>query len=166
MKRHILWILAIILIGVCGIMNGCKDPSSLPDQENGRNLLVKDEMSKYQIVLSSEAEASEVTAANELKKYIKSISGCSLEITDDTSAPSGHEIVIGQTARDVYGDFDWEWMGEEGYTVQMKDFTLVIAGGSGRGTLYGVYGFLESLGWRMIGAPRQTHNKILNNFRV
>ena len=102
MKRHILWILAIILIGVCGIMNGCKDPSSLPDQENGRNLLVKDEMSKYQIVLSSEAEASEVTAANELKKYIKSISGCSLEITDDTSAPSGHEIVIGQTARDVY----------------------------------------------------------------
>ena len=115
-------------------MNGCKDPSSLPDQENGRNLLVKDEMSKYQIVLSSEAEASEVTAANELKKYIKSISGCSLEITDDTSAPSGHEIVIGQTARDVYGDFDWEWMGEEGYTVQMKDFTLVIAGGSGRGT--------------------------------
>lgn len=99
MKRHILWILAIILIGVCGMMNGCKDPSSLPDMENGRNLLVKDEMSKYQIVLSSEASASEVTAANELQKYIKSMSGCSLEITDDTSAPSGHEIVIGQTAR-------------------------------------------------------------------
>ena len=160
MKRHILWILAIILIGVCGIMNGCKDPSSLPDQENGRNLLVKDEMSKYQIVLSSEAEASEVTAANELKKYIKSISGCSLEITDDTSAPSGHEIVIGQTARDVYGDFDWEWMGEEGYTVQMKDFTLVIAGGSGRGTLYGVYGFLESLGCRFFAPDCETVPKM------
>ena len=119
MTRHILWILAIILIGVCGMMNGCKDPSSLPDMENGRNLLVKDEMSKYQIVLSSEASASEVTAANELQKYIKSMSGCSLEITDDTSAPSGHEIVIGQTARDVYGDFDWDWMGEEGYAASL-----------------------------------------------
>lgn len=160
MKRHILWILAIILIGVCGMMNGCKDPSSLPDMENGRNLLVKDEMSKYQIVLPSEASASEVTAANELQKYIKSMSGCSLEITDDTSAPSGHEIVIGQTARDVYGDFDWDWMGEEGYTVLVKDFTLVIAGGSGRGTLYGVYGFLESLGCRFFAPDCETVPKL------
>lgn len=157
MKKYIFLILAIIVIGVCGMMNGCKNPGKLPDLEDGKYLIVKDEMSKYKIVISSAADPAEKTAANELKKYIESMSGCALKITDDTSEQEKYEIVIGRTARQgVYNDFDWDWMGEEGYTVKMNDNILVIAGGSGRGTLYGIYGFLESLGCRFFAPDCET----------
>ena len=149
MKKRIAFILLMILIGVCGIMYGCKDAGSLPDLENGKNVLVKDKMSNDKIVVSKKAEAAEMTAAKELQKYIKSMSGCTLKIQDDTSEQNRYEIVIGRTERSgVYDGIDWEWMGEEGYTTKLNGFSLVIAGGSGRGTLYGVYGFLESLGCR------------------
>lgn len=157
MKKYIVFTMLMILIGVCGIMNGCKDPDKLPDMEDGKRLLVKDEMSKYKIVISDKAEGAEITAANELKKYIKSMSGCNMKITNDTTEQGKYEIVIGRTARsEAYEGFDWEWMGEEGYTIRWKDDMLVIAGGSGRGTLYAVYGFLEALGCRFFAPDCET----------
>lgn len=100
--------------------------------------------SDYVIVRGKDATASEITAATELQKYLYQISDVQIPIiTDDTSATK-KEIVVGKTNREIEGQFNRQELGEEGYVIQTSDTKLWIVGGEQRGTLYGVYAFLEN----------------------
>lgn len=113
--------------------------------------IVNNGESDYVIIKGTNCSPSEATAANELQKYIRQISGATLEVFNDTAGVRVREILVGKTNREGAGSYivDRMALGDEGFTVMVTGEKLVIAGGELRGTLYGVYNFLEqNLGCR------------------
>lgn len=110
------------------------------------------------IVKPALATSRESFAALELQKYIREISGATLEIKADTDPVKGNVILIGGPARNRQtaalisrSVFQRNVPGPEG--MMIKTFgrhALVLAGSSGapneyeRGTVYAVYEFLEA----------------------
>jgi hypothetical protein len=107
--------------------------------------LVNNGESDYVIIKGAACSPSETTAAAELQNYINQISGKTLEIKTDAAAVSSHEIIVGRTNREGKDSFmiDRAALGDEGFRVMVIGEKLIIAGGELRGTLYGVYTFLE-----------------------
>ena len=101
--------------------------------------------SDYRIVISNEASPSEKHAADELQKFLKEISGAMLPIVADETPASNNEIILGDNAhlRQIKTEIDFEKLGKEGFNIRTVGPRLVIAGGRLRGTMYGVYTFLE-----------------------
>ncbi len=116
-------------------------------------LLLTDEgKSDYRIVVAAACEPAEMTAATELQAYLAAMSGVTLPIVKDSEAAAPKEIVVGKTNRAAAGTYEKE----DSWRAEVKDAALYIAGGSPRGTLYGVYGFLESLGCRFFATDVET----------
>ncbi len=107
--------------------------------------LIDDGASDYKIVRGAAASPSEVTAATELQSYLAQISGVTLTVNTDAVAPATHEIIVGKTNREAAKSYtiDREALGDEGFRFLVIGEKLIIAGGELRGTLYGVYTFLE-----------------------
>ena len=99
----------------------------------------------YRIVISNEASPSEKYAANELQMFLKNISGATLPVVTDEAPVSSNEIILGDNAhlRQIKTEIDFDKLGKEGFTIRTVGSHLVIAGGKLRGTMYGVYTFLE-----------------------
>jgi len=99
----------------------------------------------YVIVTSKDPAAAEITAARELQSYLKEISGLELDIVDDMAARTDREIAVGATNRYDASSLFTEYgaRGEDGFLLKTDGERLILAGGSPRGTLYGVYAFLE-----------------------
>ena len=106
--------------------------------------LFRNGSSDYTIVISSEASKSERTAAKELQKYVKDISGAILNISEAPVA-YGKMIYIGYNqgvpAFRNAEQYDEE---DEGFTYRKVGHDLIVYGGRHRGTLYGVFSFLEN----------------------
>lgn len=108
--------------------------------------LFEDGVSAFSIVVSSDASESEKYAATELQKFIKECGGAELCIVDAGEGENGHRVILGLNAESkaLLGN---------GYRPQRDDDDsfcylnfkgdIVIIGGRDRGTLYGVYSFLE-----------------------
>jgi len=107
--------------------------------------LIENGGSHYSIVRGANASPSEVTAANELQSYLAQISGVTLTVRTDAAFPSPNEIIVGKTNREGSNTYkiDRTALGDEGFRLLVSGQKLVIAGGELRGTLYGVYTFLE-----------------------
>ncbi len=97
----------------------------------------------WDIVLAKDASPSEVYAAEEFQRYFAQASGINLSIARKSSGH--HHIFIGSSpamrASDV--GFSTEEFGEEDFRIIVRNNNIAIAGGRPRGTLYGVYTFLE-----------------------
>ncbi|MCX6633596.1 MAG: DUF4838 domain-containing protein [Acidobacteria bacterium] len=104
--------------------------------ENGR--------SAYSIRVARDASPSEKRAAAELQRFLGEMSGARLPIVDDTAKSKGRSILIGRGG----GKIPFESLGPEGFVLKTVGRNLVIAGGRERGTMYGVYTFLDRLGCR------------------
>ena len=109
------------------------------------DFLFANERSAYTIVLQSDASTSEKTAAAELQQYLRQISGATLPITEIGSfngSPDSisHRIYVGWY--ESCGSPRPEAF-DEGYTYRTSGSDLHIFGGSERGTMYGVFAFLE-----------------------
>ena len=101
--------------------------------------LVNKSKSGYRIVLPVSPDLNETKAAAVLQKYIRQISGASLEIVADTQAPQAMEICIGRTNRQSFNDLP----NTDGLLIRQRDRKLYITGGGVKGSLYAVYHFLE-----------------------
>lgn len=107
------------------------------------NWLFKNGKSKYQIVLTEGASDSEQKAAFELQDYLFQISGVQLPIISNPDAPGRH-VYVGYTSKIAkltgapQPNYD-----DESFTYRRVGRDLLIWGGSQRGTMYGVYTFLE-----------------------
>ncbi|NOZ23388.1 MAG: DUF4838 domain-containing protein [Planctomycetes bacterium] len=101
--------------------------------------------SDYVIVVGTDASPSEKYAAEELQRFLKEISGAELKIVTDDVEPQPKEIILGKNKHlERLGvKIDFEKLGKEGFTIRTVGSHLVIAGGRLRGTMYGVYTFLE-----------------------
>ncbi len=108
-----------------------------------------------QIVVGEKASASEQFAANELANYLDKMTGRKPAVITDNVEPTKPFIAIGRSK--FTKNIPVSLLGVEDYIVNINTDCLMIVGGykdpigglaQDRGTLYGVYDFLESLGVR------------------
>lgn len=107
--------------------------------------LVSNGRSDYRIVLGKNASASEHRAAVELKEFIDEMTGARMPIVDDDGVAPDKAVLIGdsESLRALDPGIDVASMEPEGYVIKTSGSRLIIAGGRRRGTMYGVYAFLE-----------------------
>lgn len=106
--------------------------------------------SSYQICISAKASPSEQRAASELQRFLEEMSGARLPIVADDRPVSGNLLLVGNsTALEKLNlAIPFDNLGREGFVLKTVGKHLVISGGRERGTMYGVYTFLEKLGCR------------------
>ncbi len=92
------------------------------------------------IVVGTNASQTDRYAAEKLAYYLGQVTGSEYTVATDAAAKSGAEIVVGETARK---QFDLSGYDNGGYTIKSEGDTVYICGAGTRGTIYGVYGFLE-----------------------
>ena len=115
-------------------------------------VLAEDEMSRYRILVPSAATPMEKKAAAVLQQYLLEISGAALPVIAADQHRSAYEIVLGQNDRldELAIKINYNTLGEDGFVLKTDSARLIIAGGNEKGTLFGVYTFLEKyLGCRM-----------------
>ncbi len=129
-----------------------KKRSAPPKIEREIILTNGDSTSKYRIVLPVYPSEYESKAASILQEYLIQISGAVLPIIGADKARSQYEIVLGQNDRidELALNISFNELHADGFLIQTDSMRLIIAGGSGKGTIYGVYTFLEKyLGCRL-----------------
>jgi hypothetical protein len=98
----------------------------------------------WDIVVAGDAIPSEKYAAEQLQQHVSTATGHTLPIVAGSDRPDRH-IFVGPS--DLMGQsklgFAVDDFGPEDLRVVIRDGNIVIAGGRPRGTLYGVYTFLE-----------------------
>lgn len=105
--------------------------------------LAKNGVTRYVIILATNAIPSERYAAEELQTYLKKITGATLLITNELAPRQAREILVGGSSRTSRLELGLEQLGPEGFALRTDGKRLIIAGGRPRGTLYGVYELLE-----------------------
>jgi hypothetical protein len=120
--------------------------------QTGEIVLAENGLSAYRILLPVSPTSNEKKAAEVLQEYLLQVSGAALPILHADQHRSRYEIVLGQNDRldDLSTKIDFNKLGEDGFALKTDSLRLIIAGGADKGTLYGVYSFLEKyLGCRM-----------------
>ena len=94
---------------------------------------------EYAIVIPASADPAQRYAAEELRNFTERTTGVALPIKEFVSGgtiPSKAVVLAAGDGKDPA-------LGEDGFRLRVKDGRLLVKGGSGRGTLYGVYEILE-----------------------
>lgn len=117
--------------------------------------LVQDGVAKAAIVIPAAAGETTRRAAAELASYVKAVSGAELSVSATGNlAPALLPIRLGLREGLTAEDLAFLEANPEGFVMQVADDGVTLCGGSERGTLFGVYRFLEQhLGCRWL-APR------------
>ena len=98
------------------------------------------------IVYSPAATAAEKTAVQELAEHLKKITGKSVRcVKEGEKFKSSRPVYVGHT-RFASSRVDLKNFGPEESLIRSYGKKLMITGGRPRGTLYGVYEFLERIG--------------------
>ena len=147
-------------LGVCGLATlvVCAGCAMVPRVLRPKEYLDSSHMQGWDIVVDATAIPSEKYAAEELKRLFGQATGIDLPILNDADTAAGHVYIGPGRAFEKSGfGFDTNAMGEEELRFIVEKDRVVIAGGRPRGTLYGVYQFLEDcVGVRFL-APDHTH---------
>jgi hypothetical protein len=112
---------------------------------NGQDIaLVEAGRAKARIVIPKKPTEVEEKAASVLQDYMRKISGAKLRIVKDRRKEKGNEILIGGVNRTAVAGINIDELHQDGFVIRSAGNQLVIAGGTEKGTLYGVYSFLEN----------------------
>ncbi len=101
----------------------------------------------YQIYHGPGESQVVVHAALELGQWLEEITNASFTVTTDETA-SQHLIVVGRNnplVGALGGDFDFSAIEYDGFRLLTEDYVLFIAGSVDRGSMYGVYHFLDAV---------------------
>ena len=98
------------------------------------------------VVIPQKANLQEKTAAQELALHLKLATGKAVRTVAENAAPeAGKRIFVGKTAFAKKNKVNFaKFSEEEHYVKAVSASDLIISGGHPRGTLYGVYEFLEN----------------------
>ncbi len=112
--------------------------------------LAREGKSTYSIAISRDASPSEKHGSEELQRFLEEMCGAHLPIVTDAQEAHGNLVILGKSAylNALAVDVPFASLGAEGFALKTTGSHLVIAGGRQRGTMYGVYTFLEKLGCR------------------
>ena len=100
----------------------------------------------YQIVVSANADVSTIAVAKDMADILKEITGADFPVVTDAEKISGREIVLGaDNTRLAALNLEGMTKGFPGdaYEIRTVDGKLIIAGAPPRGTINGIYGFLQ-----------------------
>jgi Domain of unknown function (DUF4838)/Glycosyl hydrolase family 67 N-terminus len=106
-------------------------------------------LAEHQVVVPDQASAVEQQAAERLQHYVAEMSHKDLVLKKEKDYRSGPAFFIGQTRYATTRKIDTKQLKEDGFAFYPAGKNLIVAGGSGKGVLYGVYGLLELWGFRM-----------------
>ena len=108
-------------------------------------ILIENGKSDFKIVTADETDICTETAVKELTDYIEKISGVKLPRIRESEYNSGDKaIILGNN--DIIkktAPVDESQTGDEGFRIFSNGKQLIIGSAGSRGTLYGVYTFLE-----------------------
>ncbi|MHC4181474.1 MAG: DUF4838 domain-containing protein, partial [Planctomycetota bacterium] len=143
MSRQMPWNTWIALLLLC-----CPAAAAVP---RGVNLASLD---GWDIVVDEDAVPGEAYAAEEFQRHVATATGRTLPIVTGTGRPDRHVYIgPGKLMHGSKPGFAIDDFGPEDLRIVIRDGNIVIAGGRPRGTLYGVYTFLEDyLGVRFLTA--------------
>ena len=158
MKRFKAICIGLFVCLLAGLPSACKDNKEKGDasdgyynEMNGVNLdqpngnLIENGKTVYKIVIPSSANKTEQYAADELKEYAYQSTGAEFEIVTDASGSLGDKLIgIGNTRFAAEAGLDCTALNQDGFRIKSEGNTVLIKGEIDRGTLYGVYHFLET----------------------
>lgn len=133
------------LVAAVGLLAGlaAADDASLPVSR----------MRDWQLVIAPGATAAERYAAEEFQRFFREATGIDLPYAADPHGPGRLYIGPGAAPHRSRLAFDTAGYVEEEFRIRVDRRGIAIAGGRPRGTLYGVYHFIESyLGVRFLTA--------------
>ena len=107
--------------------------------------IVENGASDFVIVTKENPDATTKTAVKELQTYIEKISGAKIKAVTENEITAGDKaIVLGETKLEKgIVEINREKIAEDGFKIISDGKHLFISGADSRGTLYGVYTFLE-----------------------
>ena len=151
---------------------GCESAAK-SDAENPL-VLAEDGVSTYSIIIAKDAGYGGDLGAKELALFLKKMTGAEIPIKGDDTPASDFEIVLGNTNRKSIDDIPKKLRTDnwEGFTILREKTKLYIMGNIPRGTVYGVYDFLDvELGVRFLTAevthvPRKPTLKVVVESRM
>lgn len=106
-------------------------------------------LARYRIVVPDQATAIEQQAAERLQQYVADTWHHSLPIVKESGAGSAPAFYLGATRLASAKKVDRRQLAQDGFAFYPAGKGLIVAGGTGQGLLYGVYGLLELWGLRM-----------------
>lgn len=107
-------------------------------------------LGSYEIVVPDNASPIESQAAEKLQHYLAQVSPNKLEIRKEGAYHGGGPaFFIGRTRYAEARHIDWKQLQEDGFALHPARGNLIVAGGTGKGVLYGIYALLELSGFRM-----------------
>lgn len=123
------------MVVLCGIWNPATAHSEGIDLS---------ELQGWDIVVGASPIPSEQFAATEFQEHVHQATGVRLPITNAPDRETRHVFIGASPALDIsFVGFDANRIPEEDLRIVVRDDNIAIAGGRPRGTLYGVYQFLE-----------------------
>ncbi len=110
-----------------------------------RVTIAGNDLSEYVIVYGTNADITVSTAAQNLQHYLARAVGVTLPIVTDETPKAEHEIILGVTNRAELDGYavDTSGHGDNGFMIKVVGNDLLIIGGGKRGTMYGMYTFLD-----------------------
>lgn len=121
------------------------------------------------VVVAENASETDFYAAKKLKYYLDKITGGDISVVEESEAKADYEIFVGATNQ---SEFDLSGKPNGSYVLHSDESSLEIFGSGSRGTIYGVYGFLEkycSCRWyeaEVVVIPENKNLKIPANIHV
>ena len=152
--------LLVFTAAACANDNPSSQPEQYPiedvtlsdgiDRTKVIDMLAEGGESDYRIVYSAAATSAESYAATELVTFLGDATGANLQMVVDSAVeydPEGRFISVGNTALSERAGIvaDAEELNRDGFVVQTVGSNLYILGANDRGTIYGVYDFLEKM---------------------
>ena len=156
--RVILSFAVLIVVFACGII------PAIAKSPQGVNLA---QLKGWDIVVADDAIPSEKYAAKEFQEFFGEASGIKLPIVTAVDRPDRHVFIGPSQAFSASNvGFGIKDLGDEDLRIVVRDGNIAIAGGRPRGSLYGVYTFLEDyLGVRFLTVDH-THVPPVGDWRV
>jgi len=151
-KSAILFSLIIVFCNAGLIAQKKKRGKSAENKTEQELILTDNQSSLYSIVIPTHATPDEQKAATVLQDYLLQISGAALPVVTADKPAKPYEIILGQNERldELSAGINYKLLKEDGFVIRTDSLRLFIAGGNEKGTLYGVYSFLEKyLGCRL-----------------
>ena len=123
----------------------CSADTFTPPEITAPMQIVDDGATDFVIVTEEKPDVTIKTAVKELQTYIKKISGAEIKlVTESKYNPTDKAIILGKTNLEKgVVKIDRAKMAEDSFMLYSNGKRLYIAGADSRGTLYGVYTFLE-----------------------
>lgn len=141
---------------------GFYDPNHGVDLTSQKLVIVSDKMSEYKIVYPSDGTECEYFAATELKDFIKQATGVVLPVVKDGTvgySSRSKYISVGDTKLWDAADFELNdaELKLDGFVLKTEGNMIFIRGARDKGTLFGVYDFLEKFVGVRFFSPDETY---------